>query len=142
MHAGFGGWSRQGMSAAHQSALTASNLVIPLTRNANQPKSALVPESVWLDHIRIDLDTIAGGASALTFFLARDAAGNRPITAPVTVTIAPGALDATKGAVVRALSLPHINLGAAGIDVEGTLYLVAALNVGTANGNSFLFWRA
>lgn len=143
MNAGFGGWSRMGFAYRHQAALTGTYQVFAMTRDGtNSPRSSLIPTWALLRRLLCFLDTIAGGASSVTFYLARDLAGDLPLTLPKTVNIAPGLTTATDGSILDDMEHDYINPLVSGVDVEGTIYLAIKLNAGTANANLFLHWRA
>lgn len=97
-----------------------------------------VPNHVYLSWLHGQLDTIAGGATTVTWFLSLDAAGDIALTEELTETILVGQTTATDGSVVslleKAWSLP-------GAGTQGSLWLYAKLDVGTANLIPRLFWQ-
>lgn len=131
-----------GVSYKHQAALTTSKQVFTLTADTtNNAFSVLVPNDCTLKQINFELDTIAGGASAVTYFLARDAAGDIPVTAETSTSVTFGFTTATKGTAISCIDLEHHYQGL-GAEVRGTLYLVVKVNSGTANANIRLYWQA
>jgi hypothetical protein len=142
MSARYGGFNHAGFSYNHQASATTAVQVFALTQDAtNAPRSAAVPTFAQLKQINFQLDTIAAGASKVTFFLARDAAGNVPVSFVSTADVVFGRTDATKGTAIACIDLEHHYLQSA-VETLGTLYLVMSLNAGTAKCNSLLMWRA
>lgn len=138
----YGGFNHAGISYKHQAALTAANQVFALTADTtNCPRTAVVPPFALLKNVNFELDTIAGGASKVTFYLSRDIAGDIPVTGTLSADVVFGLTTATKGTAVAAcIDLDYHYQGLAA-EVLGTLYLVVKLNAGTANGNVRLHWR-
>lgn len=131
-----------GVSYKHQAALTTTKQVFPLTADTtNNAFSVLVPNDCTLKQVNFELDTIAGGASSVTYFLARDAAGDIPVTPEATASVTFGFTTATKGTAIACPDLEHHYQGL-GVEVRGTLYLVVKVNAGTANANIRLYWQA
>jgi len=78
----YGGFNHAGISYKHQAALTTAYQVFTLTADTtNCARTANVPPFAELKNINFELDTIAGGASKVTFYLPRDLAGDIPVTA-------------------------------------------------------------
>ena len=144
----YGAWSRAGTAALRSTIDTtvAGNIYALTTSAANFPISGGPPDNtyVWLDSITFELSNIAAGpASTITFFLARDAAGDRPITPQTTTTLVLGATTpATRRGVSVLIERPYVNELVATIDVSETIYCVATVDAGTADIDIRLNWRA
>jgi hypothetical protein len=135
-------FSRAGASYKHQAALTTTPQVFALTKDAaNSPTSAVVPTYAELKQIIAQVDTAAGGASSVSYYIAADLAGDIPLTTQGTASILFGKTTATKGSAIDCIDLDyHYQQLAA--ETLGTLYVVIWLNAGTANANIRLQWRA
>jgi hypothetical protein len=137
----YGGFNHAGISYKHQAALTTSYQVFTLTADqTNCLRTANVPPFAELKNINFELDTIAGGASKVTFYLARDLAGDIPVTGELSANVVFGLTTATKGTALACIDLDYHYQGLAA-EVLGTLFLVVKLNAGTANGNVRQHWR-
>jgi len=137
----YGGFNHAGISYKHQAALTTSYQVFTLTADTtNCARTANVPPFAELKNINFELDTIAGGASKVTFYLARDLAGDIPVTGELSANVVFGLSTATKGTALACIDLDYHYQGLAA-EVIGTLFLVVKLNAGTANGNIRQHWR-
>jgi phage tail sheath gpL-like len=137
----YGGFNHAGISYKHQAALTAAYQVFTLTADTtNCARTAVVPPFALLKNTNFELDTIAGGASKVTYYLARDVAGDIPVTTVFTADVVFGLTTATKGTAIACIDLDYHYQGLAA-EVIGTLYLVVKLNAGTANGNIRQHWR-
>ena len=140
-NARYGGFNHAGISTKYQAALTATYQAFPLTADAtNLPRTAAIPTFAELKHLSVEMDTIAGGASSVTFYLSRDAAGDIPITGTLTAGVVFGLTTATKGTAIACIDLDYHYLQLAA-ETVGTVYAVIKLNVGTCNGNLLLHWR-
>ncbi len=137
----YGGFNHAGISYKHQAALTTAYQVFTLTADTtNCARTAAVPPFAELKNINFELDTIAGGASKVTFYLARDLAGDIPVTGELSANVVFGLSTATKGTALACIDLDYHYQGLAA-EVIGTLFLVVKLNAGTANGNIRQHWR-
>jgi hypothetical protein len=131
-----------GASYKHQAALTTSKQVFALTADTtNNPLSVPVPNDCALKQLNFELDTIAGGASSVTYFLARDLAGDIPVTPEASASVTFGFTTATKGTAIACVDIEH-HYQELGSEVRGTLYIVVKVNAGTANANIRLYWQA
>jgi hypothetical protein len=138
----YGGFNHAGISYNHQAALTTSYQVLALTGDpTNAPRTANVPDFAHFQHLAVEMDTIAGGASSVTFFLARDAAGDIPLTAEQTASVQFGFTTATDGSAIACIDLDY-HYQQLAVETRGTVYVVIKTNAGTANGNLRLHWRA
>jgi hypothetical protein len=131
-----------GVSYKHQAALTTTKQVFPLTADTtNNAFSVAVTNDCTIAQLNFELDTIAGGASSVTYFLARDAAGDIPVTSETTASVTFGFTTATSGTAVSCIDVEHHYQGL-GSEVRGTLYIIVKVNAGTANANIRLYWKA
>jgi len=131
-----------GVSYKHQASLTTTYQVFALTADAtNNAFSAAVPNDCELVQINVELDTIASGASKVTCYLARDIAGDIPVTSECSANVLFGFTTAAKGTAVVDVGTMHHYQGL-GSEVRGTLYAIVKLNAGTANANIRLYWQA
>ena len=122
-------------SSAAKAALTNAYSAVELTGAATlDAQSSVLPDSAYLSVLMGEIDTIASSAASVTWYLALDAAGDRPLTNAVTETITVGATTATKGGVQTIVDL-HWRATA-----SGAVYLVAKTNTGTCNLTPRLFW--
>jgi hypothetical protein len=138
----YGGFNHAGISYKHEAALTTAYQVFTLTADpTNAPRTAVVPDFAHFQHLAVEMDTIAGGASSVTLFLARDAAGDIPLTAEQTASVQFGFTTATSGSAIACIDLDY-HYQQLAVEVRGTVYVVIKTNAGTANGNLRLHWRA
>lgn len=93
---------------------------------ADEAAAVNVPERVVLGLVALQLGTIAGGATTITWYVSEDLAGDHPIAGPVTSTIV-GQTAAT-GGVAESVDIPWVVT-----EVAGSLYVWAKTNAGTAN---------
>ena len=105
-------------------------------------------EAFELDHVEIQLDTIAGGATAVasTFRLAWDSGGDsalssRPLVGatPTAASIITGNTTATDGSVILSYGgeIRRNDFGS-----PGQIYALVQLDAGTANAKIYVYWRA
>lgn len=140
-NARYGGFNHAGISYDHQAALTTTYQVFTLNQDAvNNSRSANVPLFAEFKNINFELDTIAGGASKVTFYIARDVAGDIPITSTLTADVVFGLTTATKGTAIACIDLDY-HYQALAVETQGTVYLVVKTNAGTAKCNVRLHWR-
>ena len=138
----YGGFNHAGISYKHEAALTTSYQVFALTADAtNAPRTAAVPDFAHFEHLAVEMDTIAGGASSVTFFLARDLDGDIPLTAEQTASVQFGFTTASDGSAIACIDLDY-HYQQLAVETRGTVYVVIKTNAGTANGNLRLHWRA
>jgi hypothetical protein len=101
------------------------------------PDAIALKNQAHLGLVSLALNTIAGGAASVSWFLARDSAGAYPITPVQTDTIV--GIVAANGSVSRTLGIDYSKNALA---LASELYLFAKLDVGTANGNGTLYWKS
>ena len=90
-----------------------------------------VPARFYLDHLEVQVDTIALGATSLTGYLSWDAAGDYPATNEATSTIVTGKTTATRGSAV--FDLKNHMVRPPGLGTAGRMYLWLKTNAGTCN---------
>ena len=109
--------------------VTSTYSVIDLTANtALEPKAKAIPDMCRLSKLEVEVTTIAASAATLTWYLAKDAAGDYGITPEVSSTIVVGLGTATRGSINAAIDLPHTLTGNG---VTGHIYFVVKTNTGT-----------
>ena len=142
----YAGWTRGGFAFVRRTGAnepTTTNSIFAVTIDAtNAPASSGVPDWAWLEDIVFETSNEAGGITTLTFFLSRDAAGDRPITPEATVTLTNGATTATRGGTAAKIQKIHYNQRIATIDVAETIYCTVRTNAGTCSVDVMLFWMA
>lgn len=93
-----------------------------------------LPFKGHLSAIYIKVDTIASGATQITFRLTRDANGDNTIIGDTTATISTGITTATEGAITAKIDIDYVNS-------NDTLWCHMKTNAGTCNVKSIeLFW--
>ena len=127
------------ISAAASTALSTSYAVMACTSTTtDEAVAAPLPDSCYLEDAHLQIDTIAGGATTITWYIAADAAGDVPLTKLVTSTIVTGKTTATDGAVVEILGKWYMRYDDG---VSDTIYVVAKTNAGTANAIARVTWN-
>ena len=142
MNARYGGFNHAGFSYKHQAALTTTPQVFALTQDStNNIRSAAVPTFAQLKQLIAQVDTVAGGASSVNYYLSADLAGDIPLTPQSVASIILGKTTATKGSAIDCIDLDY-HYQQLAVETVGTIYIVVWLNAGTANANIRLQWRA
>lgn len=141
MSARYGGFNHAGFSYKHQAALTTAPQIFTLTRDeTNSPRSSVVPPFAQFKQINFELDTLAGGATSLTYVIAADPAGDILLTPTSVAPITTGTTTATDGTAIGCIEYDY-HFQQLVAETLGTVYLVVWLNAGTANCNARLHWR-
>jgi hypothetical protein len=96
--------------------------------SANDEGSEDVPAVGFLDHLEAEVTAIAGGCTEITWFLARDAAGDRPLTPGTVTAITIGMTTAAKGGIDALIQKLFMRVHG---DTVGELWLIAKTNAGT-----------
>ncbi len=140
-------FTKFGYSYGHAMSLSSSYVVQAVTLDkTNSSRSASVPNDAFLESIEFEISSIASSAAQVTVFLARDSAGDVPITsdqtAGATQTISSGKTTAGDGAVIWTISKDFHYDSEVASTTSGTLYVVAKLDTGTCTANVRLNWRA
>jgi hypothetical protein len=130
----------RGISASAVTALSTSYTVVQLSDNTTPEAFAQeVPDECLLVDVAMHLNTIAGGATEVTWFLAVDSGADVPITREVAADpIVFGNTTATKGSTINILIKDHKRPTAG---EKGAIYLAVKLDAGTANLVGLLTWR-
>jgi hypothetical protein len=152
----FCAFKSSGGTSGAPTALTASYQAFPITVDAtNSVNSLSFPDDCEVQVIEFEL-TARDSATSVTMYLARDSAGDIPITNPSTENITNGVATATKGGVAFSSVVDyHFDRGTLDTtttpdtDVpitntsSGTLYVIAKQAGGTnARGNIRVYWRS
>ena len=140
----YNGWSRSGFAAANAISLTTSYTAFVLEEVAAVKRSQGVPDDAHLYDILFELSAMATSGStptSVSFYIARDAAGTKPLTQAQTANIvkALGAAAATGGAQARLEVDFHSTLPVGG-NAFNSLYLIAKLDAATATSQVYLNW--
>lgn len=131
--------SKLGLSTSAAASLTVTKTCFEVTgTTATDDLSEDVPPSGYLSRLQLKGNTLAGGASTITWVVTEDAAGDIPLTDEVTETLVVGNTTATD---VGANSV----FGDAGYlltddGTRGSLYVCAKLDAGTLTGYFYLYW--
>lgn len=134
-------FSRAGVSYKHQAALTTTPQAFGLTQDrTNSPPSAAIPTYAELKQVNVQVDTVAAGASSVSFYIAADLAGDIPLTTEQSAVIEFGKTTATKGTAIGCIDLDY-HFQQLAVETVGTVYIIIWLNAGTANANIRLHWR-
>ena len=128
--------------------LTTSYQAFPVTVDAtNSVNSSAFPSDCEIQAIEFEF-TARDSATAVTMYLARDSAGDLPITIPESENIVNGITTATKGGTAFSSLVDfHFDGGSTSAALtgtsRGTLYVIAKQTGGTnAIGNIRIYWRA
>lgn len=88
-----------------------------------------------LSALWIKVDTIAAGATQITFRLTRDAAGNDTVIGDTTATLSTGITTATEGAITAKIDIDYTH-------TDANLWCHMRTNAGTCNVKQInLFWE-
>jgi hypothetical protein len=118
--------------------LSTAYSVIQLKQNTTvESKSDQFPQAGRLSHVEIEV-TALSTATTLTWFLAWDAAGDRPITPATTSTITIGKTTATKGGAVALISADY-RMPDDGDVTNMACYLVVKSDAGTPTVEARLY---
>ena len=127
------------ISSAASTALSTSYAVMTCTSTTTaEAQAAKMPDSCFIELAHLQLDTIAGGATTVTWYVAADAAGDIPLTKLVTSTIVVGKTTTTDGTVVEVLGIQYVRFDDG---VGDAIYVVAKTNAGTVNAIPRVTWN-
>ena len=133
-------YSRFGFSGKAVAGLTNSVQVFACGTDAALPQSVAFPRSATVTSVELELTSLSSSPATVTMFLARDAAGDRPLTASMTKAILPGkSTPATKGGLRFDLDFDVHYDASSTADI---IYIVVVLNAGSANAVVRVNWRA
>ena len=121
------------ISATVATALTVAYAGAILKAQTAPANSVDLASMAQLSLITLELTVIAGGATTITWFLARDATGNAPITPEQTDTILDHDTD-TDGSVARTIGIDWNKT------VLGDIHVFAKTDVGTATATGIMTW--
>lgn len=120
-------------SGSVTNAYVAAN-AIPLQYDEADPTSANIPAKCALYGIQVQFSGRGGGATTLTLFISRDAAGEIPLTGEISLPLAGGyAVGSTGGGNSASFAQPILYQYDSTTDVEGVLYLQAKWNAGVGD---------
>ena len=144
----YGGWGHYGFAANDNGTITASYTALTLGQVAGITRSQGVPDDAHLYDILFELSSMVTGAGApgnISFYLARDNAGTKPLTpiltAPIVTSL--GADVATGGAHAN-IEVDFHSTSGVGPTAYNTLYLIVRHD-GSADdvtADVFLSWRS
>ena len=120
---------------ANRRATATSDTKALSTSYSNVVTVETVPDECYLDSVQGLIDTIAGGATEVTWYVTEDAAGDFPLTDEVPVDIVVGIATATDGGVRTVFDTEYAR---SSNGVAGKLYVWAKLDAGTCNLNCVL----
>jgi len=129
-------------SSQHTLALAITNAFVAVNRHPlplNVDSTNVVGNKRGIAHlsaIYIHVNTIAAGATALTFSLSNDTAGDQKWIGNTTATFSTGVTTATQGSVTAKLDVDYIKTA------DDILYLHARTDIGTCTIDRIeLTWR-
>lgn len=142
-------WSRASFSyhdaGDAPTTLTTTNQVFPIKIDTtNSPDSERFPDTCNIQSIEFEF-TALSTATTVTAFLARDSAGDVPITPGTTTgatqTITIGATTATKGGAAFSVDNDYHRDSAVANTNQYIIYVVAKVDAGTPTANIRVNWR-
>jgi len=139
-------FTRFGYAYKNAASLTSTFTVHAVTVDStNSPESSALPNNSFLESVELEISSIASSADDITLYLARDSAGDVPITgfhlAGATQKISTGLATATDGAVVFTVNKDYHFDSGVSATTSGTLFVVAKTDTGTCTANIRLNWR-
>lgn len=144
----FGGWGHFGFAAHDDAALdtTYAGNVFTLGEVATIKRSQGIPDDAHLYDITFELSSMptgAGAPSKISFYLARDSGGTKPLTQVKTVDIVKTlvATSATGGAQAN-IEVDFHSTSGVGPTLYNTIYIVAKVDAGSASADIYLSWRS
>lgn len=127
----------RGFGASISTALSTVKAALACGLTSGDARSSVIPDECTLSHVWLEIASIAGGATAITWYLAADAAGDVAIAPSVTSAIVIGKTTPTDGSVCEAVDLEWCRPSSGAV---GVLYLICNTNVGTANAIGRVHW--
>lgn len=139
-------FTRFGYAYKNAASLTSSFSAHAVTLDkTNSPGSSALPDAVFLESVELEISSIASSADDITLYLARDSAGDVPITSfhlpGASQKISTGLATATDGAVVFTINKDFHYDESVSATTKGTLFVVAKTDTGTCTANIRLNWR-
>ena len=138
-------WNVMGYSYHNNASVTVNAAPFAVTKDAtNSLRSAEFPRNCEIESVEIFLTSIAGGASEISMYLARDSTGDVAITpggtTGATQTIKSGFTSGT-GSVVFLVEKDFNFDSNVTNATAGTLYVVLNTDAGTATADIRVNWR-
>ena len=122
--------------------ITTAFQVFPVTVDTtNSTNSASFPDDCNIQSIEFEITALSGAAN-VTMFLARDSAGDIPITNEYTQNVTIGDTTTTKAGAIFSNEIDYHFDGSVANTTRGTIYVVAKVNSGTPTANIRVNWRA
>lgn len=123
--------------------ITTSYQVFPVTVDAtNSTNSTDFPDDCNIQSIEFEIPTL-GSCTSVTMYLARDSAGDIPITNEYTQNVTVGATTASKAGAIFSDEIDYHFDGSVANTSRGTLYVVAKkTGSGTTKVNIRVNWRS
>jgi hypothetical protein len=109
--------------------------------STNSTNSASFPDDCNIQSIEFEI-TALSTAGSVTMFLARDSAGDIPITNEFTQNVTVGDTTVTKAGAVFSSEIDYHFDGSVANTTRGTIYVVAKVDGGTPTANIRVNWRA
>lgn len=139
-----GPYTRVGFSYKHQANITSTATAFACAVDAtNALEATNFPHNCNVQSVEFSIDSIASSAASIHMYLARDAAGDIPLTpgstSGATQTIQTGATTATDGGAVFLVDA-DVNFHT-GHSVADTIYVIAKTDTGTCTANIRVNWR-
>ena len=123
-------------------ALATTYSTFPVTVDAtNSTNSASFPDDCNIQSIEFEITALSGAAS-VTMFLARDSAGDIPITNEYTQNVTVGDTTTTKAGAIFSNEIDYHFDGSVSNTSRGTIYVVAKVDSGTPTANIRVNWRS
>tara|TARA_Y100001937_G_scaffold11738_3_gene14593 strand:+ start:1915 stop:2349 length:435 start_codon:yes stop_codon:yes gene_type:complete len=138
-------WSKASFSYHHGASLTGNFQVFEVTQDlTNSPDSDFFPDTCNIQSIEFEF-TAKSSASSVTAYIARDSAGDVPITPGTTSgasqSITVGATTATKGGAALIVDNDYTLDTGVSNSSRQKIYVVAKVDAGTPTANIRVNWR-
>lgn len=138
-------WSKASFSYKHGASLTGTFQVFEVTQDlTNSPDSDFFPDTCNIQSIEFEF-TAKSSAASVTAYIARDSAGDVPITpggtSGASQDITVGVTDAAKGGATLFVDNDYtLDTGVSNSNRQ-KIYVVAKVNAGTPTANIRVNWR-
>jgi hypothetical protein len=142
----YGGWGHFGFAANDSIDLDTSYDEFILEKDASVKRSQGIPDDAHIYDILFEFSSMATSGATPTqvsFYLARDAAGTKPLTQIFTTSIikALGAAAATGGARQK-VEVDFHSTSPVGPSKFNSIYVIAKVDASTADATAYLSWRS
>ena len=148
MSGSYGGWSSAGYSYKHDVTLSTSYTVIACTEDStNSSGSSSFPTACNIQSVEFEF-TARDSGTKVTIYLARDSAGDVPISTDTTsgaaVDIQSGLATSSKGGATVPVGVDYVHDGTVTNSTKGTFYVVAKVtgSSGSTKANVRVNWRS